>query len=105
MNGSVGIACSREHGGHSPRKNALADHAGRVSMVEGPFTPRPLITTGAGDHFNAGFCLGTLLGFDDALCVLTGVTTSQYYVRTARSPTLADLAALLRNWPVNGIGG
>ncbi len=82
-----------------PTTYALTVSAGGVSLVEGPFTPKPLITTGAGDHFNAGFCLGKLIGFDDALCGLTGVTTSGYYVRTAKSPALADLAGLLRNWP------
>ena len=45
---------------------ALAVSAGDAAIVEGPFTPKPLITTGAGDHFNAGFCLGKLLGFDNA---------------------------------------
>jgi sugar/nucleoside kinase (ribokinase family) len=64
-------------------------------MVEGPFTPKPLITTGAGDHFNSGFCLGRLLGLDNWMSVLTGVTTSGYYVRTAQSPTIAQLAAMM----------
>ena len=53
----------------------------------------------AGDHFNAGFCLGKLLDFDNAMSVLTGVTASGYYVRTAISPSLPQLAALLRKWP------
>ncbi|MGH7950582.1 MAG: PfkB family carbohydrate kinase [Limisphaerales bacterium] len=73
---------------------------GASVVVDGAFAPKPLITTGAGDHFNSGFCLGKLLGFDDELCLLTGVTTSGYYVRTAKSPAPADLAKLLRNWPV-----
>jgi sugar/nucleoside kinase (ribokinase family) len=67
--------------------------------VEGPFTPKPLITTGAGDHFNAGFCLGKLLGLDNATSVLTGVATSGFYVRTATSPTVANLVTMMRNWP------
>ena len=29
----------------------------------GRYVEKPLITTGAGDHFNSGFCLGKLLGF------------------------------------------
>src|SRR5262249_43954017 len=58
-----------------PTSYALAVSEGNVSMVEGPFTPKPRITTGAGDHFNSGFCLGKLLGLDDAMSVLTGVTT------------------------------
>jgi ketohexokinase len=83
-----------------PTTFALAASAGCVSLVEGPFTPKPRITTGAGDHFNSGFCLGKLLGFDDSLCLLTGVATSGYYVRTASSLMLADLTQLLQNWPV-----
>jgi sugar/nucleoside kinase (ribokinase family) len=65
----------------------------------GPFTSKPLITTGAGDHFNAGFCLAKLLGLDNELSLLTGVTTSGFYVRTAKSPGVADLVEMLRNWP------
>ena len=83
-----------------PVSFALAVSAGDSAIVEGPFTPKPLITTGAGDHFNAGFCLGKLLGFDNARAVLTGVATSGFYVRTAKSPSVADLADLLKNWPV-----
>jgi hypothetical protein len=74
------------------------DPAGNVAMVDGPFTPKPLITTGAGDHFNAGFCLGKLLGFGNHECVTLGVATSGFYVRTSKSPTLLDLVDMLRNW-------
>ena len=35
-----------------------------------------LITTGAGDHFNAGFCMAKLLGLDDRTSLLVGTTTS-----------------------------
>ena len=82
-----------------PVSYALAASNGAVSLVQGPFTPKPVITTGAGDHFNSGFCLGKLLGLDNAQCVLTGVTTSGHYVRTAQSPAIPDLAKMLRSWP------
>jgi sugar/nucleoside kinase (ribokinase family) len=82
-----------------PTAWALAVGKTGAQVVEGPFTPKPIITTGAGDHFNSGFCLGTLLGFDNALCLLSGVTTSGFYVRTAKSPSVADLAQMLQNWP------
>jgi sugar/nucleoside kinase (ribokinase family) len=82
-----------------PTHYALAVSAGKASLVEGPFTAKPLITTGAGDHFNSGFCLGKLLGFDNAASVLTGVATSGHYVRTGHSPSISDLAALMKNWP------
>ena len=78
---------------------ALAVSGGQVSVIDGPFVAKPLITTGAGDHFNSGFCLGKLLGFDNAASVLCGVTTSGFYVRNAQSPSMEDLAAMLRDWP------
>ncbi|HVR37173.1 MAG TPA: hypothetical protein VMS21_15125 [Methylomirabilota bacterium] len=81
-----------------PVAYALATSSGPPCVIEGPFVPRPVITTGAGDHFNAGFCLGKLLGLDDSMSLLTGVTTSGFYVRTGRSPSLHDLAGLLRDW-------
>ena len=82
-----------------PVAYALAGCRGEVCLVEGPFIAKPFITTGAGDHFNAGVCLGKLLGFSPEICVLTGVTTSGFYVRTGQSPTLANLADMLQNWP------
>ena len=82
-----------------PVSYALSVSQGAVSLVEGPFTPKPLITTGAGDHFNSGFCLGKLLGLDNAQSVLTGVATSGHYVRTAQSPGILDLVKMLRSWP------
>jgi sugar/nucleoside kinase (ribokinase family) len=82
-----------------PTACALASGPDGAHLVAGPFTPKPRITTGAGDHFNSGFCLGQLLGFPTSQCLLTGVTTSGFYVRTGQSPEIGDLAKMLRNWP------
>ena len=82
-----------------PVSYALAVSVDSVDVVKGPYISRPRITTGAGDHFNAGFCLGKLLGLDNAMSVLSGVATSGYYVRSARSPSITDLADVLRKWP------
>jgi sugar/nucleoside kinase (ribokinase family) len=82
-----------------PVSYALAVTGNDCAIVDGPYIAKPLITTGAGDHFNAGFCLGKVLGFDDDMSVLVGVTTSGYYVRNAVSPRMTDLAEMLRNWP------
>lgn len=82
-----------------PVTYAFAIRGGEVSRVGGPKIKTVMITTGAGDHFNSGFCLGQLLGLEGAACVLLGVATSGYYVSTAQTPTLADLAGMLRNWP------
>jgi len=82
-----------------PVQYAVAASAGEVKLVDGPWDPKPLISTGAGDHFNAGFCLGRLLGFDLEMSLLTGVTTSGFYVRTAKSPAIDDLINFMHNWP------
>ena len=65
----------------------------------GPFVQQPKISTGAGDHFNAGFCLGRVLGLnlDESLCV--GTATSGYYVRTGVSPSAAQLAEFIADLP------
>jgi sugar/nucleoside kinase (ribokinase family) len=82
-----------------PVSYALAVSDEEVSMVEGPHVAKPFITTGAGDHFNSGFCLGKLLGFDNQMAVLTGVATSGFYVRSGQSPAIPQLAEMMRNWP------
>jgi len=83
-----------------PVAYALAVSNGKASVVQGPVCRKPRITTGAGDHFNSGFCLGKLLGLDNAASVLCGVSTSGHYVREAESPTVTDLTALMTNWPL-----
>ncbi len=82
-----------------PTAFALAVSGGKADVVAGPICRRPKITTGAGDHFNSGFCLGKLLGLDNAASVLCGVSTSGHYVRTAESPRVNDLVNLMRAWP------
>ena len=82
-----------------PVTYALAVSDGQADIIEGPYVGTPLITTGAGDHFNSGFCLGKLLGLSNAMSVLTGVSTSGFYVRTAQSPNILQLAEFMRNWP------
>jgi sugar/nucleoside kinase (ribokinase family) len=64
--------------------------------VEGPYTPSPKITTGAGDHMNAGFCLGLMLGFAPEDALKLGVLSSGFYVRQARPPALSEIPAFIR---------
>ncbi len=81
-----------------PRECAACATADGTWCVPGPYTTKPLITTGAGDHFNAGFSTGQLLGLSPEACLAIGVCTSGHYVRTAQSPSLADLETFLANW-------
>lgn len=70
--------------------------------IEGSWTTKPKITTGAGDHFNAGFVTGQILGMSPAACLTMGVTFSSYYVRTANSPGLNDVDGFIRKWQAEG---
>jgi len=81
-----------------PIEYAVATIGGKTWRQEGPTTPRPKITTGAGDHFNSGFCLGQALGMDPQTSLLMGVCCSGYYVMTATSPTLRELAGFTADW-------
>jgi hypothetical protein len=81
-----------------PRESAACATPAGTTWVPGPFTEKPLITTGAGDHFNAGFTTGQLLGLDPEGCLALGVCTSGHYVRTGESPSLATLETFLANW-------
>jgi hypothetical protein len=66
--------------------------------VDGPYTANPKLTTGAGDNFNAGFCLGQILNLSPEQSLILGVATSGYYVRNAKSPSFDDLKEFLNNW-------
>jgi sugar/nucleoside kinase (ribokinase family) len=78
-----------------PTYFAAAADANGTAVAAGPYTANPKISTGAGDHFNSGFCLGQLLGLNLAESLQTGVGVSGYYVRTAVSPSREQLAEFL----------
>jgi len=64
----------------------------------GPYIAEPKLTTGAGDNFNAGFVLGLLLGLNPDEALLTGMSTSGYYVRNAVSPNFQQLMNFIDDW-------
>ncbi|MGC8624642.1 MAG: PfkB family carbohydrate kinase [Phycisphaerae bacterium] len=82
-----------------PRAGAAAADAQGAAFFAGPFVKHPKISTGAGDHFNAGFVAGRLLGLNLAEALCMGTATSGFYVRSAASPTLRDLAEFIRDLP------
>lgn len=86
-----------------PRKSAAAALCGAGGDVfdrfDGPFVREPKISTGAGDHFNAGFALGRLLGASVTESLCLGVATSGFYVRHGASPTQAELADFVSELP------
>jgi len=64
--------------------------------TEGPYTENPKITTGAGDHFNAGFSSARLCGFSPLTSLALATCTSGHYVRTAQSPSPNQVVDLLK---------
>lgn len=82
-----------------PRASAGCATAAGAWRYQGPFVAQPKISTGAGDHFNAGFALGYALGFAPEECLASGVAASGYYVREAASPTAQQLAGFLDALP------
>jgi sugar/nucleoside kinase (ribokinase family) len=89
------LACVVVH----PRRGAAAATEDESAIFAGPFVQHPVISTGAGDHFNAGFCLGQVLGFSLSECLCIGCATSGYYVRSGRSPQSTELANFIEKLP------
>jgi sugar/nucleoside kinase (ribokinase family) len=81
-----------------PKESAACATRDDTWWIPGPYVAQPLITTGAGDHFNAGFSAAQLIGCSPEACLGAGVSTSGHYVRTAQSPSLSDLETFLANW-------
>ena len=90
----LGVGCVVVH----PKESAACATKDGTNWVPGPYTETPHITTGAGDHFSAGFATAQVLGLSPEACLGVGVATSGHYVRTAESPTLPQLETFLANW-------
>ena len=86
------IACVVIH----PTDSASCATKDGAWWTPGPYTENPKITTGAGDHFNAGFSAARLCGFSPLTSLALATCTSGYYVRTAESPTTNQVVELLR---------
>jgi sugar/nucleoside kinase (ribokinase family) len=59
--------------------------------IQGPYTPHPKISTGGGDHFNAGLAHGILIGANQIEQLIIATATSGLYVRTGLSPNCKEL--------------
>lgn len=62
------------------------------------FVEKPKIVTGAGDHFNAGYCLALLLDLDDSNALLLGHATAYYYLNTGLSPDFQGLKNTIKTF-------
>lgn len=77
-----------------------ANAGGESHWFTGPYTRKPRISTGAGDHFGGGFSFAQMagLGLGESLAAACGVAGA--YVRDAASPTRKRLIEFLRDLPV-----
>jgi len=85
---------------HPTRNAACATEKGSA-ILDGPYCQNPKLTTGAGDNFNAGFCIGLLAGLEPQEMLASGVANSGFYVRNGRSAQAKDLPAFLEQWEKN----
>ncbi|PCJ63316.1 MAG: hypothetical protein COA79_00480 [Planctomycetota bacterium] len=83
---------------HETKQAYIGTRGGDFYLVQGPYEPNPKLTTGAGDNFNAGFCSGWLRSLSWQECLMTGVFTSGYYVRNAKSPQVNELSEFIMNY-------
>lgn len=84
---------------HQHSGAGAADAHGASGWFTGPYTRRPRISTGAGDHFGGGFGFARAagLGLHESLAAACAVAGA--YVRDAASPTLDRLIGFLRDLP------
>jgi hypothetical protein len=76
-------------------KTSIAWDANGIYSSEPVFIADPKFSTGAGDNFNAGYCLGTLLGLDTELSLIMANCTSNRYITYGISPDVDVLLAYL----------
>ena len=80
------------------RKFAVAADEKNVCHGNGPFCAAPKKSTGAGDRFNAGYCLGLLFEFDPFSCLNLAAGVTGFFVRNGYSATLEKLIPFIENW-------
>lgn len=77
---------------HNAKLSLVVDETGSYEHIP-DFIATPMISTGAGDNFNAGYCIGQLLGLTPAQSLLLANSTSNCYITSGQSPTLEVLQA------------
>jgi sugar/nucleoside kinase (ribokinase family) len=70
---------------------AVSATAGEKAHAFSEFCAQPLKSTGAGDRFNAGFCLGLALSLNATQCLELGCMVAAALVSKGRSATLSEL--------------
>ena len=81
-----------------PTNRSISINNEGISELAGRFVQQPKISTGGGDNFNGGYCLGQMLGLDIESSMITGMANSGSYVQNGRSCTFGDLKDYISIW-------
>ena len=79
---------------HSAKQSIARNSDGFYSR-KSFFIDEPTISSGAGDNFNAGFCIGKLMDLEPGTCLSMGNASSSLYMNSARSPAVAEVVEFL----------
>jgi sugar/nucleoside kinase (ribokinase family) len=82
---------------HSPTRSVCVSGTGQASVGVEP-VDEPVLTTSAGDHFNAGFALGIIEGLPDDAAVVLGNALARTFVRTGETPTYPELVSAVKSY-------
>jgi len=86
---------------HVKEGAACADASG-TQILPSPRCSRPVVKTGAGDHFNAGYIIGQLLGLEPQKCLPLAIASPSLYLRSGSSPTLDELKSIFTDENLEG---
>jgi sugar/nucleoside kinase (ribokinase family) len=81
---------------HHNKISAVAN-AAETATMDTFYCAKPKKSTGAGDRFNAGYCLGLLLNLDARSRLICANASAGFFVRSARSASLSELADFIAN--------
>jgi len=79
-------------------KNSVSFDKDCIEEVPSLYVKKPKLSTGGGDNFNGGLCLGLMLGFDLKTSMLVANSVSGFYVRNGFSPSVENLIDTIRDW-------
>lgn len=84
---------------HQHTGAGASNEQGESCWFAGPYTRKPRISTGAGDHFGGGFSFAQQAGLGLGECLAAACGVAGAYVRDAQSPTKERLVGFLRDLP------
>ncbi len=81
-----------------PTNRSISIQENQTVELYGRVVKKPKISTGGGDNFNAGYCMGQLLGFSLQESMITGMANSGSYVQNGESSDIPKLVTYIQTW-------